>query len=253
MRASRRRCLRAVSGGRCNAPRLRSLAPLETKEGTGCLHPVTAEFPDAFRFPHGFQAPTPSWSWLTSPPPSLRIFFPNLEHDPGGGTAPCSRGGRNRARPRDRAGASWLRFHAFATSVASLATSSSPYPPPCAFLGRISAQMRSLSSSIAALAALAAPAHRAVIESRIVPRSARPAASQRPISAATGRSSSTSRATARVPRRRDSNYSVVVSLKILTPKNAGFSDSRHSQGKGPLWSFVICHLSHYFSDVVSEK
>ena len=84
-------------------------------------------------------------------------------------------------------------------------TSSSPYPPPCAFLGRISAQMRSLSSSIAALAALAAPAHRAAIESRIVPRSARPAASQRPISAATGRSSSTSRATARVPRRRDSN------------------------------------------------
>ena len=28
---------------------------------------------------------------------------------------------------------------------------------------------------------------------------------------------------------------VVVSLKILTPKNAGFSDSRHSQGKGR-WS-----------------
>ena len=65
--------------------------------------------------------------------------------------------------------------------------------------------MRSPSPSIAALAALAAPAHRAAIESRIAPRSARPAASQRPISAATGRSSSTSRATARVPRRRDSN------------------------------------------------
>ena len=44
-------------------------------------------------------------SWLTSPPPSLRIFFPNLEHDPGGGTAPCSRGGRNRARGRISGGA----------------------------------------------------------------------------------------------------------------------------------------------------
>ena len=105
MRASRRRCLRAVSGGRCNAPRLRSLAPLETKEGTGCLHPVTAEFPDAFRFPHGFQAPTPSWSWLTSPPPSLRVFFPHLEHELGSGTAPCSRDSRNRVRGRISDGA----------------------------------------------------------------------------------------------------------------------------------------------------
>ena len=49
-----------------------------------------------------------------------------------------------------------------------------------AFLGRISAQMRSPSSSIAALAALAAPAHRAAIESRIAPRSARPCGRSRP-------------------------------------------------------------------------
>ena len=113
---------------------------------------------------------------------------------------PVSRSPRRHvsSTPRSRYPSRW-------PSVASLTISSRPYPPPCAFLGRISAQMRSLSSSIAALAALAAPAHRAVIESRIVPRSARPAASQRPISAATGRSSSTSRATARVPRRRDSN------------------------------------------------
>ena len=32
------------------------------------------------------------------------------------------------------------------------------------------------------------------------------------------------------------------------------SDS-HGRGRStsPMWSFVICHLSHYFSDVVSEK
>ena len=42
---------------------------------------------------------------VASPPPSLRIFFPNLEHDPGGGTAPCSRGGRNRARGESPGGA----------------------------------------------------------------------------------------------------------------------------------------------------
>ena len=47
----------------------------------------------------------------------------------------------------------------FATSVASLITSSRLRCSVFAFLGRISAQMRSPSSSIAALAALAAPAH----------------------------------------------------------------------------------------------
>ena len=71
-------------------------------------------------------------------------------------------------------------------------------------------------SSIAALAALAAPAHRAAIESRIAPRSARPAPSNLRTSAAMGSSSATSRATPSALCRRHSNLSVSSSTCIRT-------------------------------------
>jgi hypothetical protein len=98
----------------------------------------------------------------------------------------------HRACPRDLlfVGATWLRLNAFAaraTSVASLITSSKPRSVRCTFLGRISAQIRSLSSSTALPIARAAPAHREAIESRIEPRSAFPASSQRRTSAATSK------------------------------------------------------------------
>ena len=120
-------------------------------------------------------------------------------------------------------GATWLRPNASttrATSVASLITSSKLRSVRCAFLGRISAQIRSPSSSIAALAALAAPAHRAAIESRIAPRSARPAPSNLRTSAAMGSSSATSRATPSALCRRHSNLSVSSSTCIRTSEPA---------------------------------
>ena len=127
----------------------------------------------------------------------------------------------HRACPRGLlfVGATWLRLNApaaRATSVASLITSSKLRLVLCAFLGRISAQIRSPSSSIAALAALAAPAHRAAIESRIAPRSARPAPSNLRTSAAMGSSSATSRATPSALCRRHSNLSVSSSTCIRT-------------------------------------